>query len=85
MQEEKEKIVVKMLDESRDSGEWRQVALKNRRPLSSVVTQAGVKEMLERDINRFCKAEGWYSSRGVPWRRGYLLHGKYSTLPQTSL
>lgn len=58
MQEEKEKIVVKMLDESRDSGEWRQVALKNRRPLSSVVTETGVKEMLERDINQFCKAEG---------------------------
>ncbi|KAJ9091066.1 hypothetical protein QFC20_007741 [Naganishia adeliensis] len=75
MMEEKEKIVIKMVDESRDSGDWRQVALKNRRSLSSVITEGGLKEMLERDINQFCKAERWYSSRGVPWRRGYLLHG----------
>ena len=78
MKEEKEKIVIKMLDESGGSTDWHQVALKNRRPLSSVVTEGGIKEMLERDIKQFCKAEGWYESRGVPWRRGYLLHGQYS-------
>lgn len=76
MMEEKEKIVIKMVDESRDSGDWRQVALKNRRSLATVITEGGLKEMLERDINQFCKAERWYSSRGVPWRRGYLLHGE---------
>ncbi|KAJ9090647.1 hypothetical protein QFC20_007868 [Naganishia adeliensis] len=57
MMEEKEKIVIKMVDESRDSGDWRQVALKNRRSLSSVITEGSLKEMLERDINQFCKAE----------------------------
>lgn len=81
MMEEKEKIVIKMVDESRDSGDWRQVALKNRRSLSSVITEGGLKEMLERDINQFCKAERWYSSRGVPWRRGYLLHGMWLREP----
>lgn len=74
--EEEAKITIKMVDESKDDGEWRQVAQKHKRPLTSVVTEAGVKEQLERDILEFCKSEEWYISRGVPWRRGFLLHGK---------
>jgi chaperone BCS1 len=73
--EEDAKITIKMVDESTRDGEWRQVAKKHKRPLTSVVTEAGVKERLERDIIEFCKSEEWYISRGVPWRRGFLLHG----------
>ncbi|KAJ9114791.1 hypothetical protein QFC24_007110 [Naganishia onofrii] len=73
--DDEEKITVKMVDEEKNSGDWRQVATKNKRPLSSVVTEAGVKERLERDIIEFLKSENWYISRGVPWRRGFLLHG----------
>jgi chaperone BCS1 len=73
--DDEEKITVKMVDEEKNSGDWRQVATK--RPLSSVVTEAGVKERLERDIIEFLKSENWYISRGVPWRRGFLLHGPY--------
>ncbi|KAJ9095324.1 hypothetical protein QFC21_005690 [Naganishia friedmannii] len=72
--DDEEKITVKMVDEAKESGDWRQVATKNKRPLTSVVTEAGVKERLERDIVEFLKAENWYISRGVPWRRGFLLH-----------
>jgi chaperone BCS1 len=72
--EEEAKITIKMMDEKKD-GEWRQVAQKHKRPLTSVVTEASVKERLERDILEFCKSEEWYISRGVPWRRGFLLHG----------
>jgi chaperone BCS1 len=72
--EEEAKITIKMTDENKD-GEWRQVAQKHKRPLTSVVTEVGVKERLERDILEFCKSEEWYISRGVPWRRGFLLHG----------
>jgi chaperone BCS1 len=75
--DDEEKITVKMVDEEKNSGDWRQVATKNKRPLSSVVTEAGVKERLERDIIEFLKSENWYISRGVPWRRGFLLHGPY--------
>ncbi|KAJ9107149.1 hypothetical protein QFC19_002809 [Naganishia cerealis] len=75
MADDGEKITVKMVDDAKESGDWRQVAKKNKRPLTSVVTEAGIKERLERDIVEFCKAENWYISRGVPWRRGVLLHG----------
>ncbi|KAJ9090899.1 hypothetical protein QFC20_007782, partial [Naganishia adeliensis] len=73
--DEEAKITIKMIDESKDDGEWRQVAKKHKRPLTSVVTEAVVKERLERDILEFCQSEEWYISRGDPWRRGFLLHG----------
>lgn len=78
--DDEDKVTVKMVDEAKESGDWRQVATKNKRPLTSVVTEAGVKERLERDIVEFLKAENWYISRGVPWRRGFLLHGLYISL-----
>lgn len=70
-------IIIKMIDEDKDSGEWRQVAKKAKRSLTSVATEAGVEERLEREILEFCQSQEWYLSRGVPWRRGFLLHGKY--------
>ncbi|KAJ9095323.1 hypothetical protein QFC21_005689 [Naganishia friedmannii] len=71
---EEDKITVKMVDESEDTGEWREVATKYKRPLSSVVTEASAKEKLERDMIGFLEAEnclGLYSenalrSLGVP-------------------
>jgi chaperone BCS1 len=74
--EEEGEIIIKMIDEDKDSGEWRQVAKKAKRSLNSVVTEAGVKERLERNILEFCQSQDWYLSRGVPWRLGVLLHGK---------
>jgi chaperone BCS1 len=77
--EEEGQIIIKMIDEDQDSGEWRQVAKKAKRSLKSVVTEAGVKERLERNILEFCQSQDWYLSRGVPWRLGVLLHGKSSS------
>lgn len=74
--EEEAKITIKMIDESKDDGDWRQVSQKHKRPLTSVATEAGLKERLERDIFEFCSSEEWYNSRGLPWRLGFLLHGK---------
>jgi chaperone BCS1 len=76
--QEQDQVVVKMMAEhSADDGQdhWRQISLKNKRDLASVITEPGVKESLESDITEFCKSEKWYTSRGVPWRRGFLLHG----------
>lgn len=75
--DEEGEIVIKMNDEDKDSGTWRQVAKKAKRSLKSVVIEAGVKERLERNILEFCQSRDWYLSRGVPWRLGSLLHGKH--------
>ncbi|KAJ9114790.1 hypothetical protein QFC24_007109 [Naganishia onofrii] len=52
-----DKMTVKIVDESEDTGAWREVATRNKRPLSSVVTEDGVKEKLERDIIGFPEAD----------------------------
>ncbi|ORY87477.1 BCS1 N terminal-domain-containing protein [Leucosporidium creatinivorum] len=46
-----------------------------RRMLESVVLDAGVKERIVDDVKAFMKRGRWYFERGIPYRRGYLLHG----------
>lgn len=50
-----------------------------KRPLSSVVLDRGVSEGVVRDMQSFLASEAIYRLRGVPYRRGYLLHGTPGT------
>ncbi|KAK4136788.1 hypothetical protein BT67DRAFT_191059 [Trichocladium antarcticum] len=50
-----------------------------KRPLRSVVLDAGVAEGLVADVKEFLRAQQWYTDRGVPYRRGYLLYGPPGT------
>ncbi|KAI0270734.1 P-loop containing nucleoside triphosphate hydrolase protein [Gloeopeniophorella convolvens] len=56
-------------------GSWRYTDSRHKRPLSSIVLNPGVKEMLISDAKDFLKSEKWYADRGIPFRRGYLLYG----------
>ncbi|KAI0358732.1 P-loop containing nucleoside triphosphate hydrolase protein [Trametes cingulata] len=56
-------------------GCWRWTDSRHKRPMSSIVLNPGVKEMLLADTKDFLKSEKWYADRGIPFRRGYLLHG----------
>jgi chaperone BCS1 len=74
-------------------GGWRWTDSRHKRPMSSIVLNPGVKEMLLADTRDFLKSEKasriryqitrgahllfpqWYADRGIPFRRGYLLHG----------
>lgn len=56
-------------------GEWEEIARKDPRPLASVVLPVGVAESVIADLRSFEDRRGWYGSIGVPYRRGYLLHG----------
>lgn len=64
---------------------------RRKRPLSSVVLAEGVTEKIQRDVQAFLRRRKWYADRGksllwcqiassplnsgIPYRRGYLLHG----------
>lgn len=50
-----------------------------KRPLGSVILDEGVKERLVGDVKEFLAAQQWYTDRGVPYRRGYLLYGPPGT------
>ncbi|KAK7050933.1 hypothetical protein VNI00_005045 [Paramarasmius palmivorus] len=54
---------------------WTNVKRKVRRPLSSIILQEGVIQSLVQDAQEFLDTEDWYVERGIPHRRGYLLHG----------
>ena len=48
---------------------------RKKRPLESVVLDQGVKERIVGDVQDFLRSGKWYYDRGIPYRRGYLLHG----------
>lgn len=56
-------------------GDWRESAMLAGRAMESVVLPDGVSEHLLRDVREFLGARERYVSVGVPYRRGYLLHG----------
>lgn len=56
--------------------EWRQFGhARKRRPLDSVVLDTGIADRLINDCREFINNHSWYSDRGIPYRRGYLLYG----------
>lgn len=48
---------------------------RRKRPLESVILDKGFKEGIVADLKDFLRSERWYYDRGIPYRRGYLLHG----------
>lgn len=58
---------------------WHSVGQVPRRSLDTLVTEHGQAERLRDDLKRFLSQQHWYAERGVPWRRGYLLHGPPGT------
>ncbi|KAK4449311.1 P-loop containing nucleoside triphosphate hydrolase protein [Podospora aff. communis PSN243] len=50
-----------------------------KRKLGSVILDEGVKERIVGDVKEFLAAQQWYTDRGVPYRRGYLLYGPPGT------
>ncbi|PHZ13328.1 mitochondrial chaperone BCS1 [Rhizopus microsporus ATCC 52813] len=56
--------------------EWRPFGMpRRRRMLESVILDKGIKERIVNDVKAFINNGKWYNERGIPYRRGYLLHG----------
>ena len=56
--------------------EWRPFGQPRRtRQLGSVVLAPGRKDQIVQDVEAFLERGSWYAERGIPYRRGYLLHG----------
>ncbi len=58
---------------------WSLAALRLPRYKESLVLEEGQCERLLADTEEFLANSKWYSKRGLPWRRGYLLSGKPGT------
>ena len=63
-----------------DYGSWALVATRPARPLASVVlNDPDAAAALRDDCATFLASEALYARRGIPYRRGYLLHGAPGT------
>ncbi|KAF9369665.1 hypothetical protein CPB97_003404 [Podila verticillata] len=58
---------------------WSSSSTRAPRAFHSVILAKGLKEELLHDISTFRNSSQWYHDRGVPYRRGYLLHGPPGT------
>lgn len=56
---------------------WRHVTTRPKRPLSSIVLDPGIKDLLVEDAREFLETKSWYAVRGIPFRRGYLLVSRF--------
>jgi len=54
---------------------WELALTRKARPRESVILDMDDMEVLLEDARTFLRAGKWYSDMGIPYRRGYLLHG----------
>lgn len=59
----------------REYANWHLSAVKPERTADSVVLPGDTMERLLADAKVFTSSRAWYEERGIPYRRGYLLHG----------
>lgn len=66
---------------SADDAQWVRCLSRPPRSLSTVVLDRSQKEMIIDDMKDYLHPSTrlWYSNRGIPYRRGYLLHGPPGT------
>ena len=54
---------------------WSVATYKVPRPPESLILPSGTLADVRDDLSRFYSRRAWYMERGIPYRRGYLLHG----------
>jgi len=54
---------------------WKLVERRAARPLDSLIYADGLLDNLHADLESFFGDREWYPQMGIPYRRGYLLHG----------
>ena len=69
---EKNRTVVYTND---DYGNWEKIHSQKRRKLNTIILKDDMQYNLVKDIKEFFNKESWYNKMGIPYRRGYLLHG----------
>ncbi|KAI9343534.1 mitochondrial chaperone bcs1 [Obelidium mucronatum] len=47
--------------------------------MDSIILNPELKSTIIKDVENFLQSENWYQSMGIPYRRGYILHGPPGT------
>ncbi|GIK04416.1 hypothetical protein Aspvir_008499 [Aspergillus viridinutans] len=77
----KERITIHRGFIRKGTSSWVPTTSKVPRPLATLVLPRQIKEQFLEDIETFLSSQNkdWYQSRGIPYRRGYLLYGPPGT------
>lgn len=59
-----------------DYDNWVPISRRMPRPIASVILPQGDTARILDDVKLFQESASWYNQRGIPYRRGYLLHGE---------
>ncbi|KAG5457031.1 MAG: P-loop containing nucleoside triphosphate hydrolase protein [Olpidium bornovanus] len=71
-------VFTRLLEEARQAAlekEEGKTVMYTSRPIDSVVLDGDLAQEILRDVRDFLANGKWYNDRGIPYRRGYLLHG----------
>jgi len=55
---------------------WSDACAKSFRPPETLVLKEGQMQSILDDLDTFKRRRDWYLRMGIPWKRGYLLHGE---------
>jgi hypothetical protein len=58
---------------------WEELEVVTNRNLANTIIDASVRTALVDDVRWFLGAQAWYNDKGIPYKRGYLLHGPPGT------
>jgi chaperone BCS1 len=61
------------------NGDWKKIRTVDVRRLDTVILSDEKKTAMLDDVKSFLQSRTWYSERGIPYRRGYLLYGPPGT------
>jgi len=67
--------IVKGKKKDEQTIEWEVVNVQTSKSLANTVYSKSVDKELFQDIQHFMDNEKWYTSRGIPYKRGYVVHG----------
>lgn len=64
-----------------EAGEWKRTGLRHARHISTVLMDEEMKKDVLEDMKQFLdeQTQEWYTARGIPYKRGYLLDGPPGT------
>jgi SpoVK/Ycf46/Vps4 family AAA+-type ATPase len=66
-------------DISRSIVKWKNLQVYTNKNLANTILSKSVQNELVDDLNNFIANEEYYNSKGIPYKRGYLLHGPPGT------
>lgn len=71
LKDKKDEVDIKIFS----NGYWQDLSKKDKRDLNTIFLEQSQKDLMINDVDWFFRSRHWYLDRGIPYRRGYLLHG----------